>query len=686
MTAARAPATPLIVHDPFFSVWSAADALTDNWPTHWTGRPIEMAGHARIDGKVWRFMGGNTRMTADLPAMEQVARHIGPTTTTYDFEAAGVELSLSFTTPALPDAPHLMARPATYITCAITSGDGAPHEVEIYLDLPATITTDNTEAAVIWGRHQHGDTSSVWCGSLAQPVLGRTGDECLTDWGYLHLSPQQDIAVSTAIGDARSMRLEFARVGKLPNVDGFAEGGGRPLPFPASGGEARHGNRPPVLGLAVSKSFGTVTKGRWSVVVAYDHVQQIEYMNRRLPPLWRRQDATAIAMIHRAWAEKNEVEGRCRAFDEELTADMHSAAGPHFARLGTLAFRQCLGGHALVADRNGDLLHFSKENSSNGCMGTVDLVYPGSPFFLLFNPDLLMAQMRPVLDYAASSAWTFPFAPHDLGRYPIANGQVYGGGETGEENQMPFEECGNMLILAAALSRVKADPELFRAYWPTLAKWAGYLVDQGFDPDEQLCTDDFDGHMAHNANLSAKGIVALGAAAQLAQALGVDGDAYRKAAEKGAQQWLGSEQDGPHYRMCFDRPESWSQKYNLIWDRFLQLGLFKQDVLEVEMAKYRQEMRAFGVPLHSIASHTKLDWLVWTACLTGRHEDRELMLERISSWLDSAPVREPLSDWYDADTGAPAKGHGFRGRPVVGGVFLPMMLDRALLDKWSNRS
>src|SRR5208337_1062287 len=55
----RAPATPLITHDPYFSIWSATDNPADSETTHWTGSAQPIAGIARIDGKSFRFMGHN---------------------------------------------------------------------------------------------------------------------------------------------------------------------------------------------------------------------------------------------------------------------------------------------------------------------------------------------------------------------------------------------------------------------------------------------------------------------------------------------------------------------------------------------------------------------------------------------------------------------------------------------------
>jgi hypothetical protein len=327
------------------------------------------------------------------------------------------------------------------------------------------------------------------------------------------------------------------------------------------------------------------------------------------------------------------------------------------------------------------LLFFPKENFSNGCIDTVDVFYPSSPLFLLLNPKLLAGSLEPVFEYASMPRWEFNFAPHDLGRYPRADGQVYGGGEKTEENQMPVEESSNMIILTAALAKAGGDASLARRYWGTLTKWARYLQEKGLDPENQLSTDDFAGHLAHNANLSVKAIVALGAYAQLAEALGhhEESVAYRRIAQDFAKRWAGMADVGDHYALAFDKKDTWSQKYNLIWDKVLGMDLFPAEVPRKELAYYYTHQNEYGLPLGNRSEYTKLDWIYWTASLADSREDFDALIGPTWKFANESPSRVPLTDWYWTQD---AKQRGFQARSVVGGLFMKMLTDPAEWKKW----
>ena len=680
----RAPATPLIVHDPFMSVWSQTDELTQSWPTHWSGKNQSMSGMAFINGKGYRFMGLVTRTGIEVPAMRQTARKVTPLRTIYRFEADGVELTLAFTTPTFPEDVELMERPVSYVDITVSAIDGKPHRVSAYIDWATNWATSRPEVDVVWGRHRAGKAEALFVGAREQAPLSQSGDEVQIDWGYLYTSAEPGTPVTSAFGDARTLRDTFATTGTIPDRDDVRAV--RPLDMPAHGHrglaikeDGVHQERAAYTVSAWSRDFGTISGAApaFRLLVAFDQVYGIEYFYRKLRPFWRRNGQSAIGLVEQAWNERDALCTRAERYDDTLIEQLLQSGGETYARIGILAFRQCLGGHALVADLDGTLLHFSKENSSNGCLGTVDLTYPGAPFFLHYNPALLEAQMRPICAYSSSGRWPFRYAPHDVGQFPLANGQVYGGGELTEHDQMPYEECGNMLILAAALLQRTGETRFIEEFWPLWEQWADYLVENGIDPENQLCTDDFAGHLSHNANLSLKAILGIGAYGQLCQKLGKPDEAekYLEIARQWAAEWPQLADDGEAYRLAFDAKGSWSQKYNLIWDRILGLELFPKDIASREMAAYRQRQDKFGLPLDSREHYTKLDWLVWSGCLTDNQDDFETLIAPIGTWLDDAPQRVPLSDWFYTTTGRQTGVGGFRSRTVVGGTYMKLLLD-----------
>jgi len=660
------PATPLVACDPYFSIWSPADKLTDEDTVHWTGKPHRLTGMVRIDGKSYRIMGATP---GKVPPMKQTSLTVLPTRTIYTFEGAGVALSLTFMTTALPGEIDILSRPVTYVTCEFRSTDGKSHDVQAYFDASGELAVNAPNQEVMWALETIGDLVVSRIGSKDQPILAKRGDDIRIDWGYLYVSsPKNDVA-SCWVAGRSLLHEEFGRNALRTSI---------PVEPPPATGDT--------VAAALCFDIGKVSSqpvSRW-LMLAYDDLYSIQYMRKNLRPYWRRNGWEAADLLKAAARDYESLKQRCAAFDEELMADLTRAGGEKYAKLCALAYRQCFAAGKFVADGNGQPLQFCKENHSNGCIGTSDVFYPMAPQFLLFGPSVAKSFLVPFMNYAASDRWKFPFAPHDLGQYPHANGQRYGGGERTEENQMPVEESGNLLILMAAVAQMEGTADFAGSYWPQLEKWAEYLKTKGFDPEHQLCTDDFAGHLAHNVNLSVKAICGLGAFAKLCDMRGDKTKAaeYSKLAKEFADRWIKEADDGDHFRLAFDKSGTWSQKYNLVWDRILGLNLFPAEVARKEMDYYRNIQNKYGLPLDNRSLYTKLDWILWTATLTQNREDFEAILDPVYLFLNETPDRSPMTDWYFTHD---ARKRGFTARPVVGGVFLQMLYDKAALQKYARR-
>ncbi|MDO4557707.1 MAG: DUF4965 domain-containing protein, partial [Planctomycetia bacterium] len=653
----RAPAVPLITCDPYFSVWSFGDNLTDSWPRHWTGAVNAITLMARIDGKTWRLCGMEP---GNVPALPLQNCSLSATASTYTYQLDGVRIRLVFRTPVLIDDPELVGRPASYLTWTVDAVDGASHEIAIFYDSTGEFVVNEPDQAIMWETPVIDGLTVRTMKSADQNVLGRSGDNLRIEWGTFYVATPSEEGTQMKVLSARLARETFAKTGAID--------------------EPEDGNKPRAAGdewpvIACVWNPGTLRPGEIAtryLVLAYDDEYSIRYLGTNLRPWWRRNGMTGPEMVKLASEEYGELVARADEFDLLLAKQTTEAGGDRYRSICIIAYRQAIASHKLCAGPNGEMMLFGKECFSNGCIGTVDILYPASPVFAHFNNDLLRATVTPVFEYVKSGRWNFPFAPHDIGQYPLAEGQVYGGGEKTDENQMPVEESGNMLIVAGMIARNDGNVDYLKPYMKTIDTWAEYLREKGLDPEHQLCTDDFAGHLAHNANLSVKAIVALGVYAEICR---MDGrtdraDEYARLAKQWAGRWKEMAIDGDHCKLAFDKPGTWSQKYNLVWDRIFQLGLFDPEIAETEVAYYRTKLNRYGLPLDNRSLYTKTDWEVWTASLTGDREDFDTLVEPIGRFLNDTPDRVPFSDWYWTDS---AKMRGFQHRPVIGGVFIRLM-------------
>jgi hypothetical protein len=666
----RPPAVPLVAHDPYFSIWSPADKLTDADTVHWTGKPHRLTSLVRIDGKAFRVMGTEP---ANVPALPQTQLEVLPTRTIYTFEGAGVRLTLTFMTPALPDDLDVLARPVTYVTWEIVGTAGKAPEVEVYLEVSPELAVNTPDQLVQYLAPKVEGQCALAVGTVDQPTFKKRGDDLRVDWGYCHVA---------AVG-AEGARNPWGMVGSAERLrSDFAARGYEHREWKLSEPKAVSNDAPVISFTFPSCPAGNVPVSHW-LMLAYDDGYSIQYFRKNLRPYWRRHGEDAATLLKQAAADYPALRQRCERFDAELMTDLAQAGGAEFAQLCALAYRQCLAGNKIVADGNGQPLMFSKENSSGGVMNTVGVSYPMAPQFLLLSPTLLKAALVPVLAYSSSGRWLLPYAPHELGRYPMANGPTYAGGEA-SGHPMPVEDTGNMLLLLAAVAHAEGNAEFCKPWWPLIESWAGYLRTNGLDPEKQLSGDDFAGEIAHDANLSVKTICALGGFARLCELRGDPAQAaeWFQFAKASAARWLREADDGDHYRLAFDQPGTWSQKYNLVWDRILALNLFPDWAREKEMNFYRTRLNAFGLPLDSRETYTKHDWIFWVATLTQSRRDFEALVHPVWRFVNETQERVPLSDWVGTDRAAR---RSFQARPVVGAFFLQMLYDPAVWKKWAAR-
>jgi len=570
------------------------------------------------------------------------------TQTHYVFECGNVELKLSFTAPLLMNNLELISRPVNYISYDVTAADGKDHDIQVYFEAAPNWALDKALQPSVSDTFSKDNLLFLKTGSTDQKILGKKGDDVRIDWGYFYMVSQQD-NTSYGIGDMLQLRKEFIEEGKL----------------------ADNSKNNQNANIAIAHTLGNVKNATGYIMLGYDDIYSIQYFGENLRPYWNRKgDKTIEQVFVEANNEYNHLQKECYEFDTQLMKTAAQAGGNEYAELCALAYRQAISAHKLVEAPNGDLLFLSKENFSNGSIGTVDITYPSAPLFLYYNPELVKGLLNHIFYYSESGKWTKPFPSHDVGTYPMANGQTYG-------DDMPVEEAGNMLTITAATAIMEGNTGYAEKHWPVLTVWADYLAKNGLDPDNQLCTDDFAGHFAHNANLSVKAIMGVASYGKLAEMSGKKeiAEKYTAKAKEMAQEWMKMADDGDHYRLTFDKPGTWSQKYNLIWDKLMALDIFPKEVRDKEIAYYLTKQNKYGLPLDNRQAYTKTDWIVWTATLSDDQAVFQEFISPVHKFMNETTDRVPMSDWVWTDN---PNQRGFQARSVVGGYFIKMLEDKIM--------
>ena len=550
---------------------------------------------------------------------KQVDLSMSATQTSYAFRCGPVDLMVTFTSPLLINDIEILARPVSYISFHVKSNDGATHDVKLYFGASSNLAVNIPSQRVNAYQYDSGNLSLLKAGTLSQPILKKKGDDLRIDWGYVFIAAPRGENCFQNISKSGVAIRKFCT--------------GQPgVITPFVGGKE--------LTLNTILSFGKVGDSEQEkfILVGYDDRYAIQYFNHNLKGWWKLKPGTSMEMVlQHSYSTYKEIMAKCAVVNKMIYTDAMQAGGTTYAKLCITAYRQCLAAHSLVKSPHGETLFFSKENFSNGCISTVDVTYPSAPLFLAYNPALMKGMLNGIFYFCEKSGqYSRPYAAHDLGTYPMANGEIYGG------NGMPVEESGNMLILTAAIAKADGNAAYAKKHWYVLTKWVDYLVKEGLDPTNQLCTDDFAGHLARNANLSVKAIIGIRSYGMLAGMLGdkANAEKYTAMAEAMTKQWMQLADAGDHYALTFNDKNTWSQKYNLVWDKVMHFNLFPADVYGKEVAYYLTKQNRFGLPLDNRKTYTKSDWILWTSTLADNQAAFEKLIDPVYRYATGTPTRD----------------------------------------------
>ncbi|KAK5165898.1 uncharacterized protein LTR77_008822 [Saxophila tyrrhenica] len=538
-----------------------------------------------------------------------------------------VELTLSFLSPITPTSTLRQAIPASYLAVH-AKGD---FDVSIYVDLNGQWVSGDRDADIVWSidepkTESEDDVQLKTFRVKRKHELLFSEKRQQAEWGELHFTGPKD--ATHECGTSSALRQHFATHGLLSDTvddkyrsimdDEPVFGFSKTFNLSSDHNITSHHHSSP----AESSVLFTIAHLQ-DPVTQFASARGLTFMR----PLWKSYFSTATSLIHFHYSDYHHALALAANYSSQLRLDaVTSVPNSSYPELVPLTPRQVLGATVFSGTPDSPLL-FLKEISSNGNSQTIDVIFPAFPFFLYTQPRWLAYLLEPLLEHMGSGQYPNDYAMHDLGaHFPNLTGHPLGNDE-----YMPVEECGDIVIMGLALlnslkhgsdhlpvspwsalgssktppdlatlpadaspfalshetrdaipfldtawssplSSHQANHYLIRTY-PLFRRWTSYLISYSLYPENQLCTDDFAGWLPLQTNLALKGIVGIRAMSQMAGMLGKEEERrdLRNVSETYVKVWEeeGMARDGGRAKLSYGWEGSWTTLYSLFADAVL---------------------------------------------------------------------------------------------------------------------
>ncbi|KKY28251.1 putative glutaminase a [Diplodia seriata] len=775
------------------SLWlaNARDEPWSKWPIFWTGDEIGFSLLAAVPEThtVYPLLGrahdsldpsGHGEGYNVSRAIYQGAKYDASTTNltyaipppSHDHEP--LELVLSFLSPITPTSTLRQSIPASYVSVHVSG----TFNVNVYIDVNGQWVSGHRDSRIMWDfAHNALDDKhrlKTFKVTREEELLfteHQGGGNAQSEWGSLYFTAPSD--VRHECGTSAILRQRFSATGTLENeVDGD---------FRSIMDEE------PVF--AFAKSFdlsgNSSEPSTDSVLFTLAHIQDpvVQYASARgltyMRPLWKSWFGDVEELLTYHYLDFDNAAHLAANYSDQLEVDAWESGSDNYVDIVALSARQVMGATSFSGTAEEPLL-FLKEISSNGNSQTVDVIFPAWPFFLYTNPRWGAWLLEPLIEHMNSGQYPNDYSMHDLGaHFPNLTGHA-----DGNDEYMPVEECGDMLIMGLSLvnSLTYGTGDESQSVWSTMGspdydedalnpfalttsefegiehidntwggrtkgakqarkwlsksynlwrQWSGYLVEFSLEPHNQLSTDDFAGWLALHSNLALKGIVGIKAMSELAATMGNDADVkyYQNVSDVYIEKWqeFAISRDGTHAKLAYDWYGSWTTIYSLYADSLLcfhptitntssttahrddkddvvsnQKGgsqaplqpdnrhhhslpgsrkpittdFIPHHVYEIQSKWYAAVMQKYGLPLDSRHLYTKSDWEFEAAAVTSQRTRADI-LDRVAQWLNETATDRAFADLYKTEEDGGFPNPFFFARPVVGGHFAFLALERA---------